>query len=256
MENYYVYVYQDPSKSCKVEVTELGICFLYEPFYIGKGKDNRCFSHIKNYRLNVKSHLSRKINKLKSDGIIPHIEKLYEGLSEIDSFKLEKILICVVGKRKDKTGTLVNITDGGEGVSGLKHTEESLRIMSYKTSGERHPQFGKHLPEETRKKISERLKLNNPMFRKEVSEAVRLKNLGREPWNKGLKTPESVRKKLSDKKLKYFDIKLTHKITEDEFKFNTVFEVMDFLKRSHRSILNYLIKNESQDYYITYNKIK
>jgi group I intron endonuclease len=255
MENYYVYVYQDVTKPCKIHIEELGICFLYEPFYIGKGKGERYKSHLLQYKLNIKSHLSSKIKRLKSIGFEPHIEKIFQELTESQSFDFEKKLILKLGKRKDKTGPLVNITDGGEGVSGLKHSEESRKIMSYKTSGERHPWFGKKMPQETRNKISERMKVNNPMHRKDISEAVRLKNLGREPWNKGQKTPEEVREKQSKKKLKYFDIELTHKVTGKKFNFNNVFEVMDFLQRSHRSILNYLIKNESQEYYITYNKI-
>lgn len=43
--NYYVYAYLNPDKPCKLELN--GISFLYEPFYIGKGKDNRCNIHLR-----------------------------------------------------------------------------------------------------------------------------------------------------------------------------------------------------------------
>lgn len=240
MNNYYVYVYQDLSKPCKIDTKELGICFLYEPFYIGKGKNNRILYHMRKYKLK-NSHLHKRIFKIKESGLDPHIQKIFDNLSEPESLEIEKKLILKIGKRNNKTGTLCNISDGGEGTCGV--------------GGELHPNWGKSRSQETRNKISERLKVNNPMHRKEVSESVRLKNIGRTPWNKGKKTDESVKKKLSEKKLKYFDIELTHKITGKKFNFNNVFEVMGFLQRSHRSILNYLIKNESQEYYITYNKI-
>lgn len=55
-------------------------------------------------------------------------------------------------------GTLVpggyNLTLGGEGVPGLRHTEESRRSMSIHSSGKYHPMYGKHHSEETKRKIS------------------------------------------------------------------------------------------------------
>lgn len=200
-DKFYVYAYLNPLKPCKLSFDDFSL--LYEPFYIGKGNSDRDVSHLKNYRLNKKTYLSNKINKIKSNGIEPFVIRLCENLPENSAFEIEKNLITIIGRVNNKTGTLVNITDGGEGVSGLKHTEESRKKMSNK--GDKHPNWNKHLSVETREKISERLKINNPMHNPEVSEKVRLKNIGRTPWNKGINTPEDVCKKLSEKKIKYFN---------------------------------------------------
>jgi group I intron endonuclease len=48
-----------------------------------------------------------------------------------------------------------NLTTGGEGVRGYKHTEESRRKNSLAKSGEKHPFFGKPRTEATKAKISE-----------------------------------------------------------------------------------------------------
>ena len=45
MNNYYVYVYLDPRKQGIYKYDNFE--FNYEPFYIGKGKNNRCNRHLK-----------------------------------------------------------------------------------------------------------------------------------------------------------------------------------------------------------------
>jgi hypothetical protein len=44
MNSFYVYIYLDPRKPGKFHYGEY--CFDYEPFYVGKGKDNRMFTKI------------------------------------------------------------------------------------------------------------------------------------------------------------------------------------------------------------------
>jgi group I intron endonuclease len=83
-----------------------------------------------------------------------------------------------------------NITIGGV---GAKHTIESRRKMRFthkkspetrrklsiahkgKIAGEKHPMFGKHISDETRKKISEALKGNKNMAGKRLSAETRMK---------------------------------------------------------------------------------
>ena len=48
-----------------------------------------------------------------------------------------------------------NITKGGEGTNGYKHTEEWKQERSKKMKGENHHMFGKHHTEETKNKISQ-----------------------------------------------------------------------------------------------------
>lgn len=48
---------------------------------------------------------------------------------------IEKSLIKYYGKRVDNTGTLVNFTDGGEGICGLKHSEYTKKLISANRKG-------------------------------------------------------------------------------------------------------------------------
>jgi len=72
----------------------------------------------------------------------------------------------------------LNMTDGGEGVFGLKHSEKTKLQMSVSHKGKRSgmygktgPNLGKKFSEETRKRISE-------------------SRIGIEPWNKDKKCPQ------------------------------------------------------------------
>lgn len=114
-------------------------------FYIGKGRG---------YRYKVSEHLlecrhqpflQNKIRKIGVDNI--KIQFLHKNLTEKEAFKKEKYWIKYYGRRDLKRGTLCNLTNGGEGTSGYKHSKEVLRKM-----GEAHK--GKKHSEETRRKMS------------------------------------------------------------------------------------------------------
>jgi len=96
-----------------------------------------------------------------------------EGLSEDEAFELEKFLISFIG-REIHGGPLVNLTDGGEGSSGLVHTEENREFFRRLHTGnkyrkgcitspesrelQRQAKLGQTLADEHRKKIGESLK--------------------------------------------------------------------------------------------------
>ena len=143
------------------------------PYYIGKGSGSRAW---------------------RKDKFSPPPDRvliLKRNLCEFDAFKHEVYMIAVYGRKDLGTGILYNFTDGGEGTSGWKCSEdtktkislaktnppESTRIKLSKTStgrthteetrrkigktvaakfiGEGNPFFGKNHTEESRKKISE-----------------------------------------------------------------------------------------------------
>jgi hypothetical protein len=79
------------------------------PYYIGKGQGNRAY---KKYR-NIKPP------KDKSKIIF-----LKKNLLEEEAFKHEIYMIAVFGRKDLGTGILINKTDGGEGASGFRHSEE------------------------------------------------------------------------------------------------------------------------------------
>ena len=96
-----------------------------------------------------------------------------------------------------------NFTEGGDGISGYKHTEESKRKISEALKGENNPNYGKTLSEETRKKISEAKKgKNHPMYGKTHSEEARKKmsesQKGENNPMYGKKHSKEARKKISE----------------------------------------------------------
>jgi group I intron endonuclease len=148
-KKYYVYVYLDPRK--KGEYVYGDYKFDYEPFYVGKGKDYRHKRHLNESQLSDNSHKSNLIKKLINNGQYPDILIIKEYLNQNEAFELEKKLIFEIGRYDLKTGPLTNKTEGGEGISGYKWTEEQkLGIKNRKPSG-----LGLTRSEEHKKKIGE-----------------------------------------------------------------------------------------------------
>jgi len=118
IENYYIYIYLDPREYGRYCYDN--VCFTFEPFYIGKGSNDR-------YKSNCgrTDYFKNKINSIKKSGSKPIVIKLYENLNEKESLDKEIELINEIKKINSKI--LVNMTDGGEGVSGYKYTEEELK---------------------------------------------------------------------------------------------------------------------------------
>lgn len=75
---------------------------------------------------------------------------LFENLTESEAKKLEIEHIAKYKTKNKKYG--YNLTDGGEGSNGLKHTEETKKKMSENHS---HYWEGRHHTEETKQKMSE-----------------------------------------------------------------------------------------------------
>ena len=86
------------------------------PYYVGKGTGNRAFWR----------H-GRKGAKPPNDASRVLIQ---EFVSEQDALFAETFLISYYGRKDLGMGYLRNLTDGGDGSSGYKHTELALRKMS------------------------------------------------------------------------------------------------------------------------------
>ena len=87
---YYVYVYSDPDT--------------HKPFYVGKGKANRVFDHLKDTK---ESEKVKYLHRLKSEGKEPIIEILVHGIDEETALKVEAAAIDLIGKN--------NLTNGQRG---------------------------------------------------------------------------------------------------------------------------------------------
>ncbi len=87
--------------------------------YIGKGKGKRMESDInRRYKVPLKNR-----------------KKVATGLTEQEAFILEEFLIALYGRIDLKTGTLTNLTDGGEGASGWIPSKEYRENASKRMAG-------------------------------------------------------------------------------------------------------------------------
>jgi hypothetical protein len=103
-------------------------------FYVGKGRCKRAHSKQRN---------SLWRNIVAKHGHMVHVAM--SNLTEEDAFEHEKFLILCF---KDMGVPLCNMTDGGEGISGLVHSDEARAAISAARTG-------KKATPETRAKISE-----------------------------------------------------------------------------------------------------
>jgi hypothetical protein len=161
MDNYVVYCYLDPRKPGIFLFGNLK--FDYEPIYIGKGKPNRPQRHLTLYKNNTNRFYS-KLQSIIESGITPEYKIIKSNLTEEKSFEYEKHFIELIG-RIENNGTLTNLTDGGEGQSGFKFSNESKLKRSQNFKGVLNPMFGKSHSEETISKIS-KSKIGKPSNRK------------------------------------------------------------------------------------------
>jgi len=94
------------------------------PYYIGKGTRKRAWQKQNHQSI---PNDNRKIIILEAN------------LSEIGAIALERRLIRWFGRKDLGTGILINLTDGGDGTSGYKHTEYYKQKMSARNFGKNNP---------------------------------------------------------------------------------------------------------------------
>lgn len=112
----YVYVYLDNRKKGSYSYGEYH--FEYEPFYVGKGKNDRYLTHLKiakGHRKGKNNLIIAKIRSILDDGFEPIIVKIHDNLSENEYSNYEIDAISKIGKMFENKGPLLNITDGGDG---------------------------------------------------------------------------------------------------------------------------------------------
>jgi hypothetical protein len=128
------------------------------PYYIGKGKNKRAYA---------KTHRS-----LPNDP--SRIVFLERNLTEIGALALERRMIAWYGRKDQKTGCLINLTDGGESNSGWVMPNEVKQKISQTKKGSTPWNTGKKHSAETRQKLVEARKQRGPMSdetRRKLSEA-------------------------------------------------------------------------------------
>lgn len=212
-EEYYVYAYLD--QKIKLNVNFCDILFKYRPIYIGKGKRNRMYTHLKDRkRFNISCKYKNnmfynKLNKMINNHEYPLIVKLKVFENEADALDFEKLIISEI-KTVKNGGLLYNTTDGGLGVSGYHFSEESKKKMRIKSinenhylrfpdnKGKNHPMYGKKHTEESKKKMSE-AKINKKQSKEWIEKRmIKLRGIPLSDDHKRKLSESSTGKKLSD----------------------------------------------------------
>ena len=124
-----------------------------EIFYVGIGTLVRA-NNFRERNFLWKSYVNKYGN--------PLVEIYKSKLTYLEALYLENFFITKMGRKIDNSGNLVNLSIGGEGGRGYKHTKEhreklkeSIKRNGYVApKGEAHWNYGKKWSEETRKKIS------------------------------------------------------------------------------------------------------
>lgn len=139
------------------------------PYYIGKGSSKRIYCK-------TKGEIRPPKDKSK-------IIFLKQNLLERDAFKHEIYMINIFGRKDLSTGILRNKTNGGDGTSGYKHSENTKQKIS---------KLNTNPSEETRDKIrSSRIK-NGCTLTEEGREKMKLVGLKNKKESRGIfnQTPE------------------------------------------------------------------
>lgn len=110
---FYVYVYLDPRPGKGLQ-----------PIYVGKGTVDldRASDHWE--RKCVNKFFQRVLDKIRAAGLVPQITIAAYMEDEEEAFSMERDLIARYGRRDLRTGSLCNLTDGGQGTAGRKWTDE------------------------------------------------------------------------------------------------------------------------------------
>lgn len=155
-----------------------GRCYVGQAFNF----ESRKYSHLRNAQnpnsLEYNNYFHRALRKYpESEWEWDVICVCYADTKESLKDMLNNAEVRLIKEHKAKTDGF-NMTEGGEGSVGFKHTEESRSKISEALSGENHPMYGKHHTEESRRKTSESQK-------------------GEKCYLYGQKRPEDVCKKIS-----------------------------------------------------------
>lgn len=108
-----------------------------EPFYIGIGNKPNFFRA--NESGKKRNDIWRRITS-KSEWDV-HI--LFTGLSKQNASEKEKEFIKIYGRIDMNTGSLSNMTDGGDGIWNCKRSEKTKKILSLGKLGSKNPMYGK-----------------------------------------------------------------------------------------------------------------
>ena len=116
------------------------------------------------------------MNKVKVSVVVPvykvekYLERCVNSIIKQSLSELEIILVNYYGRQNLGTGILVNLTDGGDGCDGLKHSDETKKRISEKL-------IGTTISDDRKRQISKRLKGNTHTLGKILSREHIIKSI-------------------------------------------------------------------------------
>ncbi len=204
----YVYAYLDPREPGKFEYDIEGYGeskFDNEPIYIGKGIGNRIHGdHSHN------PYLTNKTNKILREGFELIKIKLMEDMLDDDAINMEIAYIAGIGRADLNKGPLTNLTDGGQGWFGRRHTEETNKKLSEIKKGK--PGV-KHTVETKKKQSESKLGVKNPNWGKKHTEE-RKKSIAL--FHTGKKRPPETGRKIGEAQMGSKNHRWGKKLSKEE----------------------------------------
>lgn len=171
------------------------------PFYVGKGNGDRCNFHVKE-AIYYKKRKSLKLSKIRSilnDGHEVTVVKVEDNVSDEMAMDFECLLIS---EMRSHGFELTNMTDGGDGALGYKHSESHKEYMSTLQKGrvisESHKlKMRKPKSDEGRANIAKARKESTYIPSTETKLKISLALKSRISPMKGRKQTEEARQKMS-----------------------------------------------------------
>ena len=185
---------------------EDGLFYVYElfnpikkqPFYIGKGKNDRYKHHFTKKSNN--KHKENTIRKIISSGEKVIVKIIFRSNNELDALNKESELILDYGRVDNNTGILTNLTNGGEGKSGYIMSESSKINRSNNSKGDKNSMYNKKHRTESIQKMSEVRK-----NKYETGEIIPTKHS--EEWREHLRNNNPSSKKVDDNSIIELNLK-------------------------------------------------
>ena len=120
--------------------------------YVGKDSNMEIHKRDNDHRM-PSNYMSQPFNRVLQNNPNRYIYQVLVWNVK-DQYTLNALEIQYIRQLKPK----FNFTNGGDGATGYKHSDEARKKMSESTKGENHPNYGKNLSNSTCAKISESLK--------------------------------------------------------------------------------------------------
>ena len=206
-DHYYVYALLDARRPGTYQYEDL--MFDYEPFYIGKGSNDRMYAHVsvvKKQGIDCNIVKSRKINAILKEGLNVKYKKLYQYQPEDRALSLEIDVTKKIGRLNIKTGPLTNLTEGGEKriitdeirkriSKGVKADWKKKKENGYEMSEDHKNNIGKNIKKHWQTEEYRVKQKNNPAFSGHTHTDETKKKMSKA--HNGLKHSEESKKKIS-----------------------------------------------------------